>query len=80
MGIDMLFNDRLDAAFKQLPIEKQNKRRMSKEVGASTGTVQDWFNGKTKMPRAEQLPRLARYLDVSEVWLRDGKGPMQATT
>lgn len=75
----MLFRDRLSAAFKQLPKDKQNKRQMSKDVGASTGTVQDWFNGKTKMPRAEHLPNLARYLGVSEVWLRDGKGPMKAS-
>lgn len=74
-----LLKDRIQAAFNQLPTEKQNQRMLADHCGVRPPSVNDWFSGATKSLKGKSLIRAAEYLNVDEMWLATGKGSMERT-
>lgn len=58
-----------DAGVKQVDI--------ARAAGIKPPSVADWLTGRTKNIRGANLVSVARYLNVSEAWLADGKLPKE---
>lgn len=73
-GLDS-FQARLDAVMREKQISQSDLARL---VGTRQSTVQGWLGGS--MPRARTLTEIANAINVSEVWLETGKGPVECRT
>lgn len=69
--------ERINFAFERLPNEKRNQSKLAAFCGVKPPSANDWFTGETKSMKAGTLAKAAEYLNVSEKWLRDGKGPIE---
>lgn len=58
-----------DARVKQVDI--------ARAAGIKPPSVADWLTGRTKNIRGPNLVSVARFLNVSEAWLADGKLPRE---
>ncbi|MGE8565211.1 MAG: helix-turn-helix domain-containing protein [Achromobacter sp.] len=58
-----------DARVKQVDI--------ARAAGIKPPSVADWLTGRTKNIRGANLVSVARFLNVSEAWLADGKLPKE---
>lgn len=58
-----------DAAVKQVDI--------ARAAGIKPPSVADWLTGRTKNIRGANLVSVARFLNVSEAWLADGRLPKE---
>lgn len=50
---------------------------LARAAGVKPPSVSDWLSGKTKTLKAATAFRAARFLNVSELWLIEGKGSMR---
>lgn len=67
-----MFKDR----FKQLLEDKKlTPYRISKDIKVSQGTLKNYLDGATT-PTASIMKQLSDYLEVDEVWLLTGEGPI----
>ena len=54
------------------------KTELSRRSGVNYDSLKKYLAGKVEQPRGDSLPRLARSLGVSGLWLREGVGPKAA--
>ncbi len=54
------------------------KTELSRRSGVNYDSLNKYLAGKVEQPRGDSLPRLARSLGVSGLWLREGVGPKAA--
>ncbi len=67
-------NDRLRHA---LRISGLSQAELARRCRVKQPSVNGWLSGKARFLRGENLLRAATALGVSELWLAEGKGPMQ---
>lgn len=68
--------ERLQEALMQRGIPLRRVRAAIAEVCEITPqSVFHWFNGRTRMPRADHLARLAQHFEIDLMWLILGEGP-----
>ena len=66
---------RLQAALMRRGIPERKVRTAIAQVcGITPQSVFHWFNGRTRMPRADHLARLAQHFDIDLMWLILGEG------
>ena len=62
---------RLNDVFKQ---SGWSKRELARRSGVNYDSLNKYLTGKVDQPRGDSLPRLAKSLSVSALWLREGVG------
>ena len=63
---------RLNDAFGQ---SGWTKAELSRRSGVNYDSLNKYLTGKVEQPRGDSLPRLAKSLGISGLWLREGVGP-----
>ena len=66
---------RLNDAFEQ---SGWSKAEFARRTGVNYDSLNKYLTGKVEQPRGDSLPRLAKSLGVSGLWLREGVGPKAA--
>lgn len=66
--------DRLKQAMDEAAVKQVD---VARAAGIKPPSVADWLTGRTKNIRGANLVSVARYLNVSEAWLADGKLPKE---
>lgn len=69
----MTLDKRLKDALEGSGISKSD---LARAVGISTASIANWFNGRTKSIKGENLTRAAKALNVNEAWLA-GQSPVK---
>ena len=54
------------------------KAELARRSGVNYDSLNKYLAGKVEQPRGDSLPRLAKSLGVSGLWLREGEGPKAA--
>jgi len=54
------------------------KTELARRSGVNYDSLNKYLAGKVEQPRGDRLPRLAKSLGVSGLWLREGVGPKAA--
>ncbi len=55
-----------------------SKKELARRAGINYDSLNKYLAGKVEQPRGDSLPRLAKSLGVSGLWLREGVGTKQA--
>jgi transcriptional regulator with XRE-family HTH domain len=62
-----------------MDMKRLTQADLARSVGIKPPSVSDWLNGKTKILKAKTALRAAHFLDVSPLWLTEGRGSMQSS-
>lgn len=68
-------SERLTFALSESGLKKSDIARL---CSISPASVSDWFSGKSKSIKSIYLPKVAKTLGVSSVWLATGNGSMKS--
>ncbi|WP_082579069.1 helix-turn-helix transcriptional regulator [Achromobacter sp. Root565] len=66
--------DRLSTALAKANVSQAD---LARACGIAAASVHGWLTGRTKALKGSSLIKAAAYLNVREIWLAEGKGPME---
>lgn len=52
---------------------KKSYKTLSEDSGVSIGTINGWFNGKTRRPQSASIEAVGRALGYKRKWVKDRK-------